>query len=209
MKPADGESTTTTPSAFDNDIGMPYTQEVDFFSMIGTLCGAILDHIQIPHQSYVQDSSVAVTFSSRPSSAANESLRNNIFRIYLPEEIVVDRLVTKALVLGDFSSAVSLCLSAAWYVDAILLAVKRGPELLNNTQKAYFEKHTANLPYLRLFWFIVTEDLADIVQNADLQEWMEIYVVLCTFAKGDEFAGLAEQLGVGVRWQFEKGHERR
>ena len=24
---------------------------------------------------------------------------------------------------------------------------------------------------------------------------MEIYVVLCTFAKGDEFAGLAEQLG--------------
>ena len=37
--------------------------------------------------------------------------------------------------------------------------------------------------------------MADIVQNADLREWMKIFVVLCTFAKGDEFAGLAEQLG--------------
>ena len=46
-----------------------------------------------------------------------------------------------------------------------------------------------------MFQSIVTEDLAGIVQNADLQEWMEIFVVLCTFAKGDEFAGLAEQLG--------------
>ena len=138
MKPVDGESTTTMPSTFDNDIGMPYTQKADFFSTIGTLCSAILDHIQIPHQSYAQDSSVAVTFGSRPSSAANESLRNNIFRIYLPEEIVVDRLVTKALVLGDFGSAVSLCLSAERYADAVLLVVKGGPELLNNTQKAYF-----------------------------------------------------------------------
>ena len=76
-------------------------------------------------------------------------------------------MVTKALVLGDFGSVVSLCLSAEWYAGAILPAVKGGPELLNNTQKTYFEKSTANLPYLQLLQFI-TEDLADIVQNADL-----------------------------------------
>ena len=46
-----------------------------------------------------------------------------------------------------------------------------------------------------MFQSIVTEDLADIVQNADFQERMELFVVLCTFAKGDEFAGLTEQLG--------------
>ena len=57
------------------------------------------------------------------------------------------------------------------------------------------------MPYPRLFQSIVTEDLADIVQNADLQEWIEIFVVLCTFAKADEFAGLAEQLG--QRLEFE------
>ena len=78
-------------------------------------------------------------------------------------------MVTKALVLGDFGSVVPLCLFAEQYVDAILLAVKGGPELLNNTQNAYFEKGTANLPYLQLFQSIVTEDLADIAQNADLQ----------------------------------------
>ena len=85
--------------------------------------------------------------------------------------VSMDRLVTKALVLGDFGFAVTLCLSAERYADAILLAVKGGPELLNNTQKAYFEKRTVNLPYLRLFQSIVTEYLADIVQNADLQEY--------------------------------------
>ena len=67
--------------------------------------------------------------------------------------------------------------------------------LLNDSQKAYFEKRTANLPCLRLSQSIVTEDSADIVQNADLQESMEMFVVLCTFTEGDEFAGLAEQLG--------------
>ena len=196
-KPADGESTTTAPSLFDDDIGTPHTQGADFFSTIGTLRGAIPDHVQIPHQNYAQDSSVAATFGSRPSRAASESLKNHTFRIYPSEESEVDRLVTKALVLGDFGSAVSLCLSAERYADAVLLVVKGGPELLNNTQKAYFEERTANLPYLRLFQSIIAEDLADIVQNADLQEWMKIFVVLCqcTFAKGDEFAGLAEQLG--------------
>ena len=35
-KPADGESMTTAPSLFDNDIGMPHTQDADFFGTIGT-----------------------------------------------------------------------------------------------------------------------------------------------------------------------------
>ena len=99
-KPADGEPT-SAPPLFD-DIGMPHTQEADFFGTIGNLCSAIPDHVQIPHQRFAQHSSVAVTFSSRLSSAANESLKSNMFRIYPFEESEADRLVTKALVLGDF-----------------------------------------------------------------------------------------------------------
>ena len=137
-KPADGESTTTAPSLVDDDSRTPHTQEVDFFSTISTLHGTIPDHVQISHQNYVQDSSVAATFGSRPLNAVSESLKNNTFRTYLSEESEVDCLVTKALVLGDFGSAVFLCLSAERYADAILLAGKGGPELLNNTQKAYF-----------------------------------------------------------------------
>ncbi|KAI9061594.1 WD40 repeat-like protein [Trametes sanguinea] len=201
---ADGESTTTAPSLFgdDNLIGTPQGDAAaDFFGSIGTARTAEDDSIQVPHHNYPLDSSVAATIGSRPSSVASEVLKDNTFRIYPTDESETDRLVTKALVLGDFESAVSLCLSTERYADAILLAVKGGPELLARTQKAYFERRTTQLPYLRLFQSIVTNDLDDIVQNADLQEWQEIFVVLCTFASQEEFSGLAEQLGQRLEFQ--------
>lgn len=199
---ADGESTTTAPSLFGDEIaGTPQMDAAaDFFGSIGTSRDDD-STIQIPHHNYPLDSSVAATIGSRPSSVASDSLKNNTFRIYPNDESETDRLVTKALVLGDFESAVSLCLSCERYADAILLAVRGGPELLQKTQKTYFERRTTELPYLRLFQSIVTDDLEDIVQNADLQEWQEIFVVLCTFASQDDFANLAEQLGQRLEFQ--------
>lgn len=199
---ADGESTTTAPSLFGDEVaGTPQMDAAaDFFGSIGV---ARSDDTQpeIPHHNYPLDSSVAATIGSRPSSVTSESLKNNTFRIYPNDESETDRLVTKALVLGDFESAVSLCLSTERFADAILLAVRGGPELLQRTQKAYFERRTAQLPYLRVFQSIVTNDLDDIVQNADLQEWQEIFVVLCTFASQEDFSGLAEQLGQRLEFQ--------
>lgn len=199
---ADGESTTTAPSLFGDEVaGTPQLDAAaDFFGSIGT-SSRDEPHIQVPHHNYPLDSSVAATIGSRPSSAASGSLKNNTFRIYPSDESETDRLVTKALVLGDFESAVSLCLSSERFADAILLAVRGGPELLQRTQKAYFERRTTELPYLRLFQSIVTNDLEDIVQNADLQEWQEIFVVLCTFANQEEFSNLAEQLGQRLEFQ--------
>ncbi|KAF8886801.1 hypothetical protein BD779DRAFT_1673098 [Infundibulicybe gibba] len=198
---ADGESTTTVPSLFGDEVG-PGTPQLDagadFFSRVG---GAQED-VLVPHTNYAIDSSVAATIGSGPSSVTSETLRNNSFRIYPTDESETDRLVTKALVLGDFESAVSLCLSSNRFADAILLAARGGQDLLQRTQKAYFEKNTTALPYLRLFQSIVTNDLSDIVQNADLQEWQEIFVVLCTFASREEFANLAEQLGSRLEFQF-------
>ncbi|EIM81877.1 uncharacterized protein STEHIDRAFT_103269 [Stereum hirsutum FP-91666 SS1] len=202
-----GESTTTAPSLFgdDNAAGTPQMDAAaDFFSTMGisqTNNTAAGDSVQVPHTNYGLDSSVAATIGSGPSSVASETLKSNTFTIYPPDESETDRLVTKALVVGDFDSAVSLCLSTDRYADAILLAVKGGPALLAKTQKAYFEKRTAELPYLRLFQSIVTNDLDDIVQNADLQEWQEIFVVLCTFANTEEFPNLAEQLGSRLEFQ--------
>ncbi|KAI0747191.1 hypothetical protein C8Q80DRAFT_1179960 [Daedaleopsis nitida] len=200
---ADGESTTTAPSLFGDDvIGTPQGDAAaDFFGSIGTARTDEDDSIRVPHHNYPLDSSVAATIGSRPSSVASETLKDNTFRIYPSDESETDRLVTKALVLGDFESAVSLCLSSDRFADAILLAVKGGPELLARTQKAYFERRTTAFPYLRLFQSIVTNDLDDIVQNADLQEWQEIFVVLCTFASQEEFSGLAEQLGQRLEFQ--------
>ena len=203
MRLVDSESTTTAPSLFGEDnVGTPQTDAgADFFTTMGLTNLSDDAHIRVPHTNYGIDSSVAATVGSRPSSAASDTLKNHTFRIYPSDESETDRLVTKAVVLGDFESAVSLCLSTERYADAILLAVKGGPELLQKTQKAYFERRTTALPYLRLFQSIVTNDLSDIVQNADLQEWQEIFVVLCSFATPDEFASLTEQLGERLEFQ--------
>ena len=198
----DGESTTTAPSLFGDDI--PGTPQVDdFFSTVGVAQDDGESHpVHVPHTNYGLDSSVAATIGSGPSSITSESAKSNGFRIYPGDESDVDRLVTKALVLGDFDSAVALCVSSDRFADAILLAVRGGPELLQRTQKAYFERRTTSLPSLRLFQSIVSNDLSDIVQNADLQEWREIFVVLCTFASEDEFSTLAEQLGRRLEYEF-------
>lgn len=201
----EGESTTTVPSLFgeDDGLGTPQDTGADFFNTVGVAQDDGGSHaVHIPHTNYGLDSSVAATIGSGPSSVTSETLKSNTFRIYPTDESETDRLVTKALVLGDFESAVSLCLSSDRYADAILLAARGGEDLLRRTQKSYFERRTIALPYLRLFQSIVTNDLADIVQNADLQEWQEIFVVLCTFAGTEDFSALAEQLGARLEFQF-------
>ncbi|KAG1894157.1 uncharacterized protein F5891DRAFT_1063572 [Suillus fuscotomentosus] len=190
----DGESTTTAPSLFGDEgaLGTPQMDAgADFFSTIGAA-----PELEVPHHNYGLDSSVAATIGSGPSSVASENLKNT-FKIYPSDESETDGLVTKALVLGDFESAVSL----------FLLAIKGGEDLLQRTQKAYFERRTTSYPYLRLFQSIVTNDLSDIVQNADLREWQEIFVVLCTFASQEEFSNLAEQLGSRLEFQSSLMHE--
>ncbi|THH20311.1 hypothetical protein EW146_g1016 [Bondarzewia mesenterica] len=201
---ADGESTTTAPSLFGDEHapGTPQTDAAaDFFSTMG-ISQTTADEVQVvPHTNYGLDSSVAATIGSGPSSVASDTLKGNTFTIYTADESDTDCLITKALVVGDFESAVSLCLVTDRYADAILLAASGGPELLARTQKEYFLRQTTTLPYLRLFQSIVTNDLSDIVQNVDLQEWQECFVVLCTFASAEEFPSLVEQLGARLEFQ--------
>lgn len=185
----------TEQSLFDNeDAGAP-AGGADFFSSMaaGTLRNPQLDSV-VP-RGEVAASSVAATVGSRASSVRSEAIKENNFHIYPSGEGDVDRLITQALVFGDFKSAVDLCLASERFADALLLAVRGGPDLLATTQKAYFNRHTTSRPFLRVFQSIVTEDLADIVQNADLAEWKVVFVVLCTFAKDSDFPNLADQLG--------------
>ncbi|WVQ79835.1 hypothetical protein IAT38_001935 [Cryptococcus sp. DSM 104549] len=206
---ADGDSK-AEPDLF-GDITVPGTPAdaaaADFFSSMaaGThLRNPALDSI-IPHKSDVADSSVAATIGSgsRASSVRDEIVsKENTFEIHPQGESDVDKLITQALVLGDFKSAVELCLASERYADALLLAVRGGDDLLQSTQKAYFARQTTERPFLRVFQSIVTEDLLDIVQNADLAEWKVAFVVLCTYAKESEFANLAEQLGQRLQFKW-------
>lgn len=190
-------------SLFDDEApGTPGGQATDFFSSMaaGALRNPQLDHI-VPHKSQAAESSIAATAGSRPSSVRSEVIKDNTFHIYPEGEGEVDKLITQALVLGDFASAVDLCLASERFADALLLAVRGGPELLQSTQKAYFARRTTSLPFLRVFQSIVTEDLADIVQNAELDEWKVVFVVLCTYAKDSEFNNLTDQLGQRLQYK--------
>lgn len=204
----DGVSS-TEPSLFSDD-NANAPAGVEFFNTISGESGAgvrsaVPERVLVPHSSFPPASSVAATAGSPgPSSVASADLRASTFRIYPSDESDADKLITRALVLGDFESAVSLCISTDCFADALLLAVRGGPELLARTQKTYFERRTTSLPYLRLFQSIVSDDLTDVVQNADLNEWQEIFVVLCTFAKADDFSNLAEQLGQRLEFQYVK-----
>ena len=192
----------------DHAPGTPAATDADFFSSMaaGSLRNPQLDNI-VPHQPEVAESSVAATIGSRASSVRSEAIRDHTFQIYPPGESDIDKLITQALVLGDFASAVELCLASERYADALLLAVRGGPELLQSTQKAYFARRTTSHPFLRVFQSIVTEDLIDIVQNADLSEWKVAFAVLCTFAKNADFSSLADQLGqrLQFKWQMSSG----
>ena len=181
----------------------------DFFGQIGTEGDAPKSALP----SHLADTSIggvpsaaathgSAGISRAGSRAGSDITKPSTFRIYPSNESEADRLITRALVLGDFESAVSLCISADRFADAILLAVRGGEDLLAKTQKLYFEQRTTSTPYLRLYQSIVSDDLADVVQNADLAEWEEIFVVLCTFARSEDFGNLAEQLGQRLEMQY-------
>ena len=196
------------PGLFGDDAaGAGNKDASDFFSQISSdvtpaTRSALPSHLLSESQAPIHSSAAATAGSPGPSSVASENIRPSTFRIYPSEESEADKLITRALVLGDFESAVSLCINSDRFADAFLLAVRGGEDLLAKTQRAYFEKRTAQLPYLRLFQSIVSDDLSDVVQNADLGEWQEIFVVLCTFAKQDEFSNLTEQLGQRLEFQY-------
>lgn len=52
----------------------------------------------------------------------------------------IETLLSRCIMLGQFETAVDLCLSEQRYTDALLLAQLGGQELLYKTQKRYFEK---------------------------------------------------------------------
>ncbi|KAJ6507121.1 hypothetical protein C8R47DRAFT_1238783 [Mycena vitilis] len=121
------------------------------------------------------DSSVAATVGSRPSSAAASDTPTKgagAFNIYPASASPTDRLITQALMLGDFEYAVSLCLASSRFADAICSrsAAAGAPAPHAGRQGGSG----------RVLQAVVNADLSDVVRNAD--------------EKG-EFEGLVEELG--------------
>ncbi|GAA5923806.1 uncharacterized protein JCM15063_003772 [Sporobolomyces koalae] len=169
--------------------------------------------------------STAATNGSNSSVASFNLKPTTLFKLYEPEqdqdfendEVNVDRLITQALVIGDFTSAVSLALAVDRYADAILFALRGGPELLTAAQTAYFQRsqpaNETTKSYLRVFESITNDDLEDLVQHVDLKDWIEVFVLVCTYSTGVErsepsrqqveFGTLIELLGQRLEHRFQ------
>jgi len=105
-----------------------------------------------------------------------------------------DKVVARALLVGNFHAAVAACLAQERLDDALLLASASGSgELWESVRAEYFKRKTA--PLYATVKAVVAADLDGFVATAALSEWRETLAVLCTHAPPERFTALADALG--------------
>ena len=117
------------------------------------------------------------------------------FRLLGEGNTSLEDQVTRALLVGGFEKAADLCVKEDRMADAFVIGSCGGKELLDKVQAAYLAKRKGSPSYLRLLSSVVVKNLWDLVYNADLGNWKEAMVALCTFAGPSEFPDLCEGLG--------------
>lgn len=128
-------------------------------------------------------------------AATKGTTTNSPFQIFTGSETETDKQITKLVMLGHFDKALDICLAEERMSDAFMLAICGGEESIKKVKEAYFAKQSGGPNYLRLLASVVGKNLWDTVHNADLENWKEIMVTLCTFADEKEFPDLCEGLG--------------
>lgn len=116
------------------------------------------------------------------------------------EESDIDTLITRAVVLGDFETAVDVALGANRLSDALMLAVSGGSDLLLRTQQEYFKRQAKKKSYVRVLQSVVNGDLGDVVESADLESkgeggWKDVLALVCTYGKAEDSSSLFSVLG--------------
>lgn len=128
-------------------------------------------------------------------AAAKGAKTDNPFHLFAESDSASEKLITKALLRAQFEKATTLCLKEDRIADALIIANCGGKELFEKTQLAYLSKKTESPNYLRLLTSVIGKNLWDVVYNADLTNWKESMVTLCTYATPTEFPDLCEGLG--------------
>lgn len=135
-------------------------------------------------------------------SATKGAKTDNPFHLFDDNETGVEKQITKALMLGRFDNATDICLKEGRIADAFIIANCGGKELVDKVQSTYLSQKTGMPSYLRLLGSVIVKNLWDLVYNADLADWKETMVTLCTYADPTEFPDLCEALGDRI---FESG----
>ncbi|KAI0485575.1 WD40 repeat-like protein [Xylaria cf. heliscus] len=128
-------------------------------------------------------------------SATKGAKTDNPFQLFGESDSTVEKQITTALMLGNFEKATEICLEEGRMADAFIIANCGGKDLVDRVQSAYLSQKTGMPSYLRLLGSVIVKNLWDVVYNADLADWKETMVTLCTFADPTEFPDLCEALG--------------
>ncbi|KAI0389197.1 WD40 repeat-like protein [Xylariaceae sp. FL0594] len=128
-------------------------------------------------------------------SATKGAKTDNPFHLFGESDSPVEKQITKALMLGNFEKATEICLDEGRMADAFIIANCGGKNLVDRVQSAYLSQKEGMPSYLRLLGSVIVKNLWDVVYNADLADWKETMVTLCTFADPNEFPDLCEALG--------------
>ncbi|XP_023226649.1 protein transport protein Sec31A-like [Centruroides sculpturatus] len=132
-------------------------------------------------------------------ASEGKGVDNSPFLITCSEDSDED-LLNQALLTGNISEAVELCIMNKQWADALILAQAEGKTLLQKTQSRYFRAMTSISS--KLISAIVNEDWEHVVQTCDIDCWKEILIALLTHAKPDIFSKVCESLG--TRLETEK-----
>ncbi|NXG93868.1 SC31B protein, partial [Stercorarius parasiticus] len=141
----------------------------------------------------LMNSSDDVAAVSSSSAFFDSLIPQNMSTMEIPVTEDTDGLISQALLLGNFESAVELCMRAERFADAIILAIAGGENLLKETQKRYFAKRKTKLSLL--LSSIVQQNWQDIVCTCDLQSWKEALAILLTYSKHEDYTQLCDMLG--------------
>ncbi|KAL0940980.1 WD domain-containing protein [Colletotrichum truncatum] len=128
-------------------------------------------------------------------SANKGAKTDSPFHLLADTDTAVEKSITKALMLGDFTKATEISLKEERWADAFLIANCGGQQLVDKVQSAYLASKSGVPSYIRLLGSVIAKNLWDVVYNADLENWKETMAILCTFSDPKEFPDLCEALG--------------
>jgi protein transport protein SEC31 len=102
-----------------------------------------------------------------------------------------ETLLQKALMVGNYESAVEVCFLAGRLDDALLLSTFGGGKLWEQTRTRYL--NTKNDTITKLVSHVLGAKLDDFVANSDLNSWKETLATICAFGK-DKLSTYSELL---------------
>jgi protein transport protein SEC31 len=137
-------------------------------------------------------SMAASNFVVADNANGSEKIEDDDVEVEESSDPSFDDSVQRALVVGDYKGAVSQCISANKWADALVIAHVGSTSLWESTRDQYLKKNRS--PYLKVVSAMVSNDLLSLVNTRPLKFWKETLALLCSFAQRDEWTMLCDTL---------------